>query len=105
MSAQAQAAAAPSPKLRDDAAAACLCPKCQQPLIDPAGLGWCKACGYCRSLEAEQGNQLLATHQGPSKGAVVASVAGNVPLWLWVLLGGIGLVAGGSLAVGRLLPE
>jgi len=26
------------------------CPRCKQPLVDPQGLGWCKACGYCRSL-------------------------------------------------------
>ena len=30
------------------------CPRCGQALIDPSGLGWCKACGYCRSLGAEQ---------------------------------------------------
>jgi len=27
------------------------CPRCGKPLTDAAGLGWCRACGYCRSLE------------------------------------------------------
>src|SRR5688572_28317582 len=85
--------------------AAASCPKCQKRLIDPDGLGWCKSCGYCRSLESEKGNQLLAAERGPSKGAIMASAAGNVPLWVWVLLVGVGVLAAASSGVGRWLPE
>ena len=80
------------------------CPRCAQPLVDPHGLGWCKGCGYCRSLEMEKGNQLLQAAPEPSRGAVLAGAAGNVPLWLWLLLGGLVVLAGMSLTAGRLLP-
>ena len=79
------------------------CPRCKQQLIDPAGLGWCKACGYCRSLEAEQDNQLLQTSAGPSRGAALAGAAGQIPWWIWGLGVGVAVVAGGSLAADRLL--
>ena len=80
------------------------CPRCKKPLIDPQGLGWCKACGYCGSLEAEQKNKLMAPEQAPSQGAVFASAAGQIPWWFWVLVIGTGALAAGSLAVGHLLP-
>src|SRR5262245_51545058 len=85
-------------------AALAVCPRCQQPLIDPAGLGWCKACGYCRSLQAEQDNALLKTPAGPSRGDVLAGAARRIPHWFWLLTGGIGAVAVLSLAAGLLLP-
>src|SRR2546426_426791 len=66
------------------------CPHCRQPLIDPAGLGWCKACGYCRSLESEKIDKLLAAAPGPTRGAVLAGIAGHLPVWIWVLLAGVG---------------
>ena len=80
------------------------CPRCRQQLIDPGGLGWCKACGYCRTLEAEQNNQLLQAAAQPTRGAVLKGVAGQVPWWFWVLVIGVGGLAGLSLAVGQLLP-
>jgi len=80
------------------------CPRCKKPLIDPEGLGWCKACGYCGTLEAEQKNKLMQTEQAPSTSAVFAGAAGQIPWWFWVLLIGIGALAAGSLAVGQLLP-
>src|SRR6188508_2429837 len=80
------------------------CPRCRQPLIDPAGLGWCKACGYCRSLETEQNHQLLGAAPAPTRGEALAGAARQIPLWFWVLLAGIGVLGGMSLAVGRLLP-
>lgn len=60
------------------------CPKCGKLLADPAGLGWCAGCGYCRSLEGEK--QLLETKRGPSLGGVVEAGGGAVkslPLWFW----------------------
>lgn len=81
------------------------CPRCQKPLIDPAGLCWCKACGYCGSLETEQkNNKLMQAEKGPSRAAVFAGAAGQIPWWFWVLVVGVGALAAGSLAVGRLLP-
>ena len=96
---------APAPKLPVPQADATACPRCQKPLIDPAGLGWCKSCGYCRSLETEQHNKLMQTEAALSQGAVWAGAAGQVPWWFWVLIGGLGVLALGSLGAGLLLPE
>lgn len=86
------------------APAATPCPRCKKPLIDPTGLAWCKACGYCGSLEAERQNQLMQTAQAPSRGAVFAGAAGQIPWWFWVLVGGVAVLAAGALAADRLLP-
>ncbi len=82
------------------------CPRCQSVLVDPQGLGWCKACGYCRSLEPEKENALLLLQAAPeaSRGSVWAGAAGNVPVWFWVLFTGVGALAGMTLAAGRYLP-
>jgi hypothetical protein len=93
---KAPAEAAPSP----DA----VCPRCGQRLIDPTGLGWCKACGYCRSLATEAPAQLMARPPQPSRGVVLAGAAFNLPLWFWALLLGVAVAAGLSFAAGRLLP-
>jgi len=81
------------------------CPRCRARLIDPSGLGWCKACGYCRSLATEAPAQLMApaTPQ-PTRGEALAGAASNLPLWFWALLLGVALAAGLSFAAGRLLP-
>ncbi len=80
------------------------CPRCHKPLIDPDGLGWCKACGYCRSLEVEQHNQLLQEARQPSHGEVFAGAAGQIPWWFWVLVIGVGVLAAAALAAGKWLP-
>ena len=85
------------------------CPRCGAGLTDAAGLGWCQACGYCRSLEEERAKDHL---QPPAAAAAPAPVAmaeagklvNKAPLWLWVLIGGAILMAGGSLLIGRKLP-
>src|SRR5262245_55714947 len=51
------------------------CPRCQGKLTDPRGLGWCQACGYCRSLEEEREKVPLpktapASRPGSSQGLV-----------------------------------
>jgi len=63
------------------------CPRCGQPLVDPTGLGWCKACGYCRSLGGEVGTTTPAAAPGPKKPGVreAGAAIGQVPTWLWVL--------------------
>ena len=81
------------------------CPRCQKPLVDPTGLGWCQGCGYCRSLEEEKDNHLLKASRGPSHATVLTAAVGNIPLWFWALLVGIAALAGLSLGVGRWLPQ
>jgi hypothetical protein len=81
-----------------------LCPRCQKPLVDPHGLGWCQACGYCRSLAEDRARLPLAPAaksrpQVPRLGEVV-----HIPLWGIVLLAGVALLAVGSWAAGRYLP-
>ncbi len=104
MASEAQLEVAANPAAAPAAIDGSACPRCQKPLIDPAGLGWCKACGYCRSLEAEQDNRLLQAAAGPSPGAALAGAAGQIPTWFWVLVGGVAALAALALAVGRLLP-
>jgi hypothetical protein len=81
-----------------------LCPRCGQPIIDPDGLGWCRACGYCRSLEDERACALLAKTKVGAKQPSMAALAGDIPIWFWILVGGIGAVFAASLAAGWLLP-
>ena len=73
--------------------AALPCPRCQSPLIDPAGLGWCKACGYCRSLaEVDKKTAEIEVAQQPSQLTVTGAVVGQTPLWVCVTLIGMGLI-------------
>jgi hypothetical protein len=84
--------------------AAAACPRCKQPLIDPNGLGWCKACGYCRSL---QESEKQTAQEGPSAPAqpntltATTAAVGGLPRWVWVSLLGIVLIAGATFAVGH----
>jgi hypothetical protein len=81
--------------------AAALCPRCQKPLIDPTGLGWCKGCGYCRSLAESEAKAAKAP--APAAPATTLTAAGSVichtPSWLWVTLIGTALVAGATYAL------
>ncbi|MBI1832293.1 MAG: hypothetical protein HYR84_12690 [Planctomycetes bacterium] len=83
------------------------CPRCQQPLIDPNGLGWCKACGYCRSLEESDQKHLPepeAQATAPNTLSATGSALGETPKWFWITLVGIGVVAGITFAIGQWLP-
>lgn len=64
------------------------CPKCGKTLIDPAGLGWCSGCGYCKSLANDDSTNLLADKKGPSLGGVVevGGAVTSLPLWFWASL-------------------
>ena len=44
------------------------CPRCGKTLVDPAGLGWCPACGYCKSLAQANPKSLLTDKKAPSLG-------------------------------------
>jgi hypothetical protein len=81
------------------------CPRCKQPLIDPQGLGWCKACGYCRSL-ADSEKQAGPAPEAPAKPsalAVTGSALTHMPAWIWISLLGVIVVAGATYAAGRYL--
>jgi len=80
------------------------CPKCRLPLIDPTGLGWCRGCGYCRSLEDETAKQLLQHTQARGPQVSYAGLVGNIPVWFWVLIVGLVAAVAVSLAIGWLLP-
>ncbi len=84
------------------------CPRCQGPLVDPQGLGWCQKCGYCRSLDEAKANPVTAKPPAPAQkfaegaGAVV-SLAAGLPNWFWLLLLGMALFAAASLLPGLAL--
>jgi hypothetical protein len=77
------------------------CPRCQQLLVDPHGLGWCQECGYCRSLGPEQARKAPSAKQSkptkqakptkptkqpkPGAPALPAKLLG-VPVWCLVAL-------------------
>jgi hypothetical protein len=80
------------------------CPRCKQPLIDPQGLGWCKACGYCRSLaESEkQAGPSPKTPTEPNSLTATGSVLGS-PRWIWISLIGVIFIVGATYAGARFL--
>lgn len=76
------------------------CPRCAKPLVDPAGLGWCQACGFCKSLEDDKARiplQATGASAGPKPAGAMSAVIGNLPVWFWILLGGMALFAGATL--------
>jgi hypothetical protein len=86
--------------------AAAPCPRCKKPLIDPNGLGWCKACGYCRSLAEGEAMAAQAPEMKPAASnslAATGSAVGQTPAWFWVTLVGVLLVAGATFTCGRYL--
>lgn len=86
------------------------CPRCGKPLTDAAGLGWCAACGYCRSLEETAGQvkvenaEIKAAPPAPVAAAVPTSPAAERLAWLFPLLLGIGVIGWISFSAGRRLP-
>jgi hypothetical protein len=89
-------------------AAADVCPRCQKPLIDPGGLGWCQACGYCRSVaESEKKTAVLpAPETQPAKPdplIATGSAVSQTPTWVWVTLVGIVLIAVATFACEHVL--
>jgi hypothetical protein len=78
------------------------CPQCSAKLIDPNGLGWCRACGYCHSLEQERKSRPLQRPALPAKSSPLCllecgRLLTRAPTWVWVLLTGVVTVVAGSL--------
>ena len=98
----------PSASQSAESAAGETCPKCQKPLTDPKGLGWCPACGYCRSLEEmrEQAPPPAPVQAQTKKSGDFIEFCGHVarmPRWFWILLAGMALFAIFSFVVGKYL--
>ncbi len=70
-----------------------MCPRCQEKLLNPASIGWCPKCGYCRSIAEEKIN-LSENSDGPARKASPLGalefyqVLKKLPRWLYVLAGG-----------------
>jgi hypothetical protein len=99
------AESAVSPK-REAASGSNPCPRCGKPLTDAAGLGWCPACGYCRSLEESQVPEPAKKKDAPaakkpSIGGLVelGAAVGGLSSWVWIMaVGAVGF------ALSSLLP-
>ncbi len=85
------------------------CPRCGGKLLNPESLGWCSACGYCGSLEAEGAKAVLesATVRRSSRlGAVeFCQLLQKLPKWAWVLMGGTATVVLVSILAALLLAK
>jgi hypothetical protein len=86
------------------------CPRCGGRLSNPEGLGWCPACGYCRSLQENPDQAAVgapkAAHRPSPLGIVeFIEVVSKLPVWLWVLLGGTTIIVVISVAASCVLPE
>jgi len=80
------------------------CPRCRMPLFDPNGLGWCKACGYCRSIaEIEAQTSQTPAPAAPTTLTATSSAIRQTGTWVWVTLMGMILVAGATFALANCL--
>ena len=80
------------------------CPRCKKLLIDPKGLGWCKSCGYCRSLEETEKKAVAVPEAAPpSQLAATGAVITAVPRWFLVMILGTGLIVGATFIGARYL--
>ena len=94
--------------VEQDAPAVAACPKCEKPLVDPNGLGWCSACGYCRSLEVGNAaiSQAEAAVRRPSFGGMseTGDAIRGLPMWFWTSLLMVALGLFVSILANRQLP-
>ena len=99
-----------SPASAEAVSTAAVCPRCSAKLTNPEGLGWCPACGYCRSLEQDAGKAALAAASAARKPSALGFVEffellGRLPRWLAILVGGITIVGMVSVAANIILPD
>jgi hypothetical protein len=82
------------------------CPKCGKALVDPSGLGWCKDCGYCKSLSQDRATR-LEIKNGVSLGGVVEAGGAitRLPLWFWASLLFVAIGIFFAIVMDRRLPE
>ena len=85
-----------------------LCPRCSTKLINPADLGWCSKCGYCRSLTQNVPKQVEVrqTAQQPSMlgAAEFLEVLAKMPTWVKILCGGVGIITVVSIMANYAFP-
>jgi hypothetical protein len=81
------------------------CPKCKQPLVDPKSLGWCKACGYCKSLAEAPIASASDTPVHPSYvddwGEAGRVLSNALPMWFWIAFVGVVVIAVGGVAYSK----
>jgi hypothetical protein len=98
----------PAPPAPDQTA---FCPKCEKKLIDPSGLGWCRSCGYCKSLEDDKARVPIQTQPAQPRKASLFGMAefgevmSRLPAWTWVLVGGAGTGLAVNVLLSLVLPE
>lgn len=83
------------------------CPRCGKALTDSTGLGWCSACGYCRSLEeaprVEKTPETTASLLEPTPQGKPQEFL--IPIWSLVLVLGMGLIGLMAYFAGKQLAE
>ena len=98
-SAAAEPETAPAP-------AEALCPRCTKPLANPSGLGWCQACGYCRTLAEDCAR--LPLDKPVAKDPAAPLLPPTAPIkfawWPIVLFVGVVLLAVGCFVASRHYP-
>jgi hypothetical protein len=82
------------------------CPCCGGSLDGPED----KGCGYCRALRGQEAVVQAVGEPGhvqvaAQSAAAVWNIVGAPPRWMWLLAGGVLVLAGGALAVDALLPS
>jgi hypothetical protein len=93
----------PAPQKKSESGSTA-CPRCGAALINPESLGICQRCGYCRSLEEDQGPPSGLSRSTPYEEVSAKRVVGSVPSWAWVLGMGAAAIVGAALIADRLLP-
>jgi hypothetical protein len=83
------------------------CPRCGAALTNPGSLGWCQKCGYCQSLDEETVAVQMSQRRKPSPLGTfeILEMIQETPRWVWVLLGGVVVIALISLAANSFLDE
>ncbi len=107
----APAAKKPAPEAPGEPVGEAVCPKCGGKLINPDSLGWCMACGYCRSTAEESGGPLpvapkpVRKRQHSGLGAIeFFQVLTWLPRWFWLLVFGVVVVVHGAIFLSMQLP-
>lgn len=86
----------PAPSSGDLALPESLCPRCQRPLVDQHGVGWCHACGYCRVLGEDQQKPAAPS---PAPVAMLHAASGGFPYWAVGLVLSVALMVAGTWAL------